>query len=80
MFHDKTELPGDRQYWYKINATGMDQKGVKMDFLWIKQDFGIIFIIKNIFYINLPNLLGFWTARIIFEKFMVYSAKFRASA
>jgi hypothetical protein len=44
MFHDKTELPGDKQYWYKINATGIDQKGVKMDFLWIKQDSTIIFI------------------------------------
>jgi hypothetical protein len=58
----------------------MDQKGVKIDFLWIKQDSRIIFTLKNIFYINLPNLLGFWIARIIFEKFKVYSAKFRASA
>jgi hypothetical protein len=30
MFHDYTELPGDKQYWYKINATGIDQKGVTM--------------------------------------------------
>jgi hypothetical protein len=32
MFYDKTELSGDKQYKYKINATGMDQKGVKMDY------------------------------------------------
>jgi hypothetical protein len=32
MFHDKTELPGDWQYWYKINATGMDKKELKWIF------------------------------------------------
>jgi hypothetical protein len=33
MFHNKTKLPDDKQYYYEFNATGMDQKGVKMDLL-----------------------------------------------
>jgi hypothetical protein len=31
----------------------MDSEGAKMNFLGIKQDSGIIFILKTIFYINL---------------------------
>jgi hypothetical protein len=50
----------------------MDQKGLRMDFLWIKQDSGIIFILKIIFYINLSDLLGSWTARMISEKFRAF--------
>jgi hypothetical protein len=33
MFHDKTELPSDKLYLNKIRATGMGQKGSKMDLL-----------------------------------------------
>jgi hypothetical protein len=39
MFHDKTRLLDDRQYFYEFNATGMDQFGVKkevMDLLRFK--------------------------------------------
>jgi hypothetical protein len=31
MSHNKIKLPGDKQYYYEFNATGMDQKGAKMD-------------------------------------------------
>jgi hypothetical protein len=58
----------------------MDQKGIKMDFLWIKQVPELFLYYKIIFYINLSNLLGFWAARIISKKFKVYSVKSRASA
>jgi hypothetical protein len=44
MFHDKTRLPDDKEYYYEFNATEMDQKGLKMNCLWIKQVSGIIFI------------------------------------
>jgi hypothetical protein len=30
MFHNKIKLPGDKQYYYGTNATGINQKGVKM--------------------------------------------------
>jgi hypothetical protein len=33
MFHDKTRLPDDKQYYYEFNTIGMDQKGVKMNYL-----------------------------------------------
>jgi hypothetical protein len=33
MFHDKTRLLDDKQYYYEFNATGTDQKGVKLNFL-----------------------------------------------
>jgi hypothetical protein len=33
MFPNKIKLPGDKQYHYGFNATGMDQKGVKMNYL-----------------------------------------------
>jgi hypothetical protein len=31
MFHTKIRLLDDRQCYYEFNATGMDQKGVKME-------------------------------------------------
>jgi hypothetical protein len=31
MFHNKIKLPGDKQYNYGFNATGMAQKRVKMN-------------------------------------------------
>jgi hypothetical protein len=46
MFHDKTRLPNDKEYYYEFNATEMDQKGVKINFILIKQDPRIIFILK----------------------------------
>jgi hypothetical protein len=33
MFHDKTKLLDDKQYYNEFNATGMGQKGVKMNYL-----------------------------------------------
>jgi hypothetical protein len=33
MFHDKIELLGDKQYQYEIDAIGMDQKGIEMNYL-----------------------------------------------
>jgi hypothetical protein len=30
MFHDETRLLDDKQYYYEFNATGMDQKGIKI--------------------------------------------------
>jgi hypothetical protein len=64
MFHNKLRLPDDKQYYYEFNATGMDQFGVKMIKLWIKQVSGIIFILKIIFYYNLPSFLNPWIAHI----------------
>jgi hypothetical protein len=68
MFHDKTQLPGDKQYWNKINATGMDQFEVNMNYLWIKQVSRIIFILKFIFYIFF-HLSVLWTALNITGKY-----------
>jgi hypothetical protein len=45
----------------------MDQKRVKMSYLWIKQVSGIIFILENFFYINLLNLFHPWTAGTIYH-------------
>jgi hypothetical protein len=44
----------------------MDQKGVEMSYLWIKQVSGIIFILENIFYINLLHLFHPWTVGTIY--------------
>jgi hypothetical protein len=49
MLHTKIRLPEDEQYYYEFNATKTNQKGVQMNFLWIKQDSGIIFILEIIF-------------------------------
>jgi hypothetical protein len=35
MFHDKTELLDDKQYYDEFNATWMDQLGAKLEKLWI---------------------------------------------
>jgi hypothetical protein len=32
-FIKKIILPDDKKYYYESNATGMDQKGVKMDYI-----------------------------------------------
>ena len=44
----------------KINATGMDQKEIEMNYLWIKQVSGIIYILENIFWSNLLILFNLW--------------------
>jgi hypothetical protein len=31
MFHNKIRLLDDKQHYYEFNATGMGQKGVKMN-------------------------------------------------
>jgi hypothetical protein len=56
----------------------MDQKWIKINFIWIKQDSGIIFILKIIFYINLSDLLDSRTVHMISEKSSAYSIKSRA--
>jgi hypothetical protein len=33
VFHVKTVVPFNREYYYKIIGTGMDQIGVRMHFL-----------------------------------------------
>jgi hypothetical protein len=33
LFHYNIKLPGDKQYYYGTNATGMGQFGVKMDLI-----------------------------------------------
>jgi hypothetical protein len=38
------------KYLYEANATGMDQIGLNMNFLQIKQVSVIIFVLKTIFY------------------------------
>jgi hypothetical protein len=58
MFHNKIGLPIDKQHYYELNATGMDQKGVKINFIWIKQDPRIIFILKTIFLYELLDLFN----------------------
>jgi hypothetical protein len=49
MFHHKINLLDDKQYCYESNATGMNQKGGKMDLLCLKQVSRIILILKIIF-------------------------------
>jgi hypothetical protein len=60
-FHVKTETLNDRESYYKILEIGMDQFGVKMNFLCNKQVLGILFILKINFCIYLPILYVLWT-------------------
>jgi hypothetical protein len=48
-FHVKTEAIGDKQHYYKITEIGMEQFGLNLNFVWIKQILAIIFILKTIF-------------------------------
>jgi hypothetical protein len=63
QFHVKTETLYDEQYYYKIVETRMDQFGLNMNFLEIKQVLAIIFTLKINFYIHLVNFPVLWTAR-----------------
>jgi hypothetical protein len=47
-FHAKTETLGDKQHYYKIIGTGMDQKRFSMNFLGFTQVPTIIFTLKMI--------------------------------
>jgi succinate dehydrogenase hydrophobic anchor subunit len=49
----------------------MDQKGVKMNHLWIKQVSGIIFILKIIFFINFTHFNNLSAANTIYQKLRV---------
>jgi hypothetical protein len=49
----------------------MDQKGIKMNYLWIKQVFEIISILENIFWSNLLILFNLWAMGINSRKFGV---------
>ena len=42
----------------------MDQKGIKMNYLWNTQVYGIISILENIFWNNLLILFNLWAAGI----------------
>jgi hypothetical protein len=55
----------------------MDQKGVKMNFLGIKQILDLILYQESIFSIHLFNSFEFWPAYTISEKCRVYSVKIR---
>jgi hypothetical protein len=77
MFHDKIRLSDDKQYYYEFNATGMYQKGVKMNYLWIKQVSGIIFIRKIIFFINCTHFINLWVVTTIFQKLKGVTCKFQ---
>jgi hypothetical protein len=55
----------------------MDQKEVKMNYLWIKQVSRIIFILKTIFYINILILFNHWAAATILEKLRVENTNSR---
>jgi hypothetical protein len=44
--HVKTETLNDREQYYKILEIGMDQFGLKMEFLWILQVSRIVFVLK----------------------------------
>jgi hypothetical protein len=48
-FHDKTDTLSDTEQYYKNLESGMDQFGLKMDFLPIKQVSAINLILKNYF-------------------------------
>jgi hypothetical protein len=49
----------------------MDQKGIKMNYLWIKQVSGIISILENIFWSNLLILFNLWAVGINSRKLEV---------
>jgi hypothetical protein len=51
----------DGQYYYKITRIEMDQFGVNMTFLGIKQVSVIIFVLKIIFSINFYDFPIHWT-------------------
>jgi hypothetical protein len=53
VFHVKTETLVDKQYYYKIIGTGMSQKGVRMNLIWIIQVSRIICVLKTNFWIYL---------------------------
>jgi hypothetical protein len=60
-FHAKTETLGDKNQYYKILEIGMDQFGLKMNFLCILQVLALIYILKIHLQFNfsISNLL--WT-------------------
>jgi hypothetical protein len=56
VFHVKTVVLFNREYYYKIIGTGMVQFGVHMHFLQIKQVLEFIFTLK-IFFSNKFSLV-----------------------
>jgi hypothetical protein len=56
----------------------MGQKGIKMNYLWIKQISGINFTLQIIFELILLKHQIQWTADTILKKYMVNFIKFRA--
>jgi hypothetical protein len=61
VFHVKTVVLFDREYYYKIIGTGMVQFGGHVDFLQIKQVLVIVFVLKIYFPIQLFNFRLYWT-------------------
>jgi hypothetical protein len=47
MFHNKIKLLEDKQYYYGFNATGIDQKGIKMSKLYSFKGFHTYFTPTN---------------------------------
>jgi hypothetical protein len=60
-----------KQYFHEFIATGMDQKEVKMDLIWIKQVSRFIFVLKILFWIILSLLFNTWAADTISRKHRV---------
>jgi hypothetical protein len=58
----------DKQYYYKIIETRMDQFGLNMNFLEIKQVLVVIFTLKINFYFIFLDFLSPWTECKIPEK------------
>jgi hypothetical protein len=68
-------LASGKHNQYKIIGTGMDQFGLNMNFLGIKQVPVIIFALKINFYFILLDFLFPWTARIKSEECRGYSIR-----
>ena len=65
-----------RQYYYKNLGTGMDQFGVHMDFLQIKQVLIFIYALRINFCMYLPILYVLWTGPRIPESAGVITEEF----
>jgi hypothetical protein len=65
----------DRQYYYKIIETRMDQFGLNLKFLGIIQVSSIVFVLKIIFYNQFSIFIVLWTWRNIIGKYRGVNTK-----
>jgi hypothetical protein len=65
----------DRQYYYKIIETRMDQFGLNLKFLGIIQVSSIVFVLKIIFYNQFSIFIVLWTWRNIIRKYRGVNTK-----